>query len=105
MKLSELLRNNPPYSDALAGQVLTQYLRMKHGVIERLHWMGADYDDVEQELRIELWQAWTRWDGRIPLQRWLSYKVDYKLRQLARACAIHRRKMPTVSWEDLQRRE
>lgn len=100
MNLDALLQGNPAYSDALAESVLQHYLRFKHATIARLQSMGMDSEDVEQELRIALWKAWQSYTGQIALRRWLSWKLDYRLRDLERTCA-KRLRLPVVSWEDL----
>lgn len=101
MNLDTLLQDNPAYSDALAEQVLQHYLRFKHASILRLQKMGMDSDDVEQELRIALWKAWQSYKGHISLRKWLSWKLDYRLRDLQRHYARHLQGLQVVSWEDL----
>lgn len=101
MNLDALLRDNPAYDDALAERVLEHYLRFKHASIARLQSMGMDGEDVEQELRIALWKAWKAWTGQIALRRWLSWKLDYRLRDLERTCAKQLQRIPVVSLEDL----
>jgi DNA-directed RNA polymerase specialized sigma24 family protein len=82
-----LLRNSPPYSEQLAELVLCQYVRIYARIISRLCDAGGDRDDIEQELRIAIWRAWTRWDGRVSLRRWLSWKTRYCLKEYERTLA------------------
>lgn len=100
MNIDALLQGNPQYDDALAERVLSHYLRFKHANIMRLQSMGLDAEDVEQELRIALWKAWTAWSGQIALRRWLSWKLDYRLRDLERNCAKQLARLPLISLED-----
>lgn len=81
--LTEL--TDQPYNDLQAERILQDYMRVYHKRIASLCRLGIDREDVEQELRIALWQAWTRWDGRISLRRWLSWKLHFKLKEIERA--------------------
>ncbi|GIV17101.1 MAG: hypothetical protein KatS3mg022_2536 [Armatimonadota bacterium] len=101
MTLDALLQGNPAYDDALADGVLQHYMRFKHSAIARLQSMGMDADDVEQELRIALWKAWSTWTGQIALRRWLSWKLDYRLRDMERNCAKQLQRLKIVYLEDL----
>lgn len=101
MRLDTLLQDNPAYEDALAEKVLEHYLRVRHPQVARLNSMGMDMGDIEQELRIALWKAWSAWTGQIVLRRWLSWKMDYCLRDLERACAKQLRRFQVVSLEAL----
>ena len=83
--IEDLLRDGPAYDSGLAERVLQEYLRIYAPTVSRLCGMGADRADVEQELRIALWQAWVRWDGRVSLRRWLSWKTRYCLREYERS--------------------
>ena len=82
--IDALLRDSPPYSEQLAELVLCQYVRIYARIISRLCDAGGDRDDIEQELRIAIWRAWTRWDGRVSLRRWLSWKTRYCLKEYER---------------------
>ncbi len=82
--LSAILHNQS-YNESDAEQVLSEYMRIYAPRVARLERMGMERGDVEQELRIALWRAWTRWDGRLSLRRWLSWKLSHKLRDLERA--------------------
>jgi DNA-directed RNA polymerase specialized sigma24 family protein len=83
--LNELLRGE--YDEQRAEQVLQHYLRFLHAQIEELVRSGLEYSDVEQELRIALWRAWCSYrpcSSRVSLRMWVSYKLNYKLRDLRR---------------------
>jgi len=84
------------YNEHRAETVLQHYLRIYAPLIQTLVDMGADYDDVVQELRIGLWQAWRKWNGQISLRRWLSWKTRYCLIEYKRALAKQNR-LRTVS--------
>jgi DNA-directed RNA polymerase specialized sigma24 family protein len=105
MTLDTLLQGNPAYDDALAEAVLQHYLRFKHATIARLQSMGMDADDVEQELRLALWKAWSGWNGQIALRRWLSWKLDYRLRDMERNCAKQLQRLKIVYLEDISHPE
>jgi DNA-directed RNA polymerase specialized sigma24 family protein len=81
--LTEL--TDQPYNERQAERILQDYMRVYRKRIGSICQLGIDREDVEQELRIALWQAWTRWDGRISLRRWLSWKLHFKLRDIERA--------------------
>lgn len=84
--LEQLLSDSPPYNEQLAERVLREYCRIYHHRIYRLSTCGIPIADIEQELRIALWRAWTRYDARsakIGLRQWLSYKLDYHLKRIA----------------------
>jgi|YNPMSStandDraft_1061717.scaffolds.fasta_scaffold26889_5 DNA-directed RNA polymerase specialized sigma24 family protein len=93
--LNDLLKQTH-YNPHTAEAVLEHYLRIYQPMIQTLLDMGADYEDVVQELRIALWQAWVRWDGRLTLRRWLSWKTRYVLMEYKRALAKQNR-LRTVS--------
>jgi len=87
--LNELLTG--AYDEQRAEDVLQHYLRFLHAQIEELVRSGLEYSEVEQELRIALWQAWCSYrpcSSRVSLRTWVSYKLNYKLRDLRRR---HRR--------------
>jgi DNA-directed RNA polymerase specialized sigma24 family protein len=72
------------YDEKLAEEILQQYINVYSPVINRLCALGEDRDDLIQELRIALWKAWTRWDGRIGLRRWVSWKLRWLLHEIER---------------------
>lgn len=88
--LDTLLQNNPPYDEQLAERVLSEYCRIHHHRIQRIALCGVPVDDIQQELRIALWQAWLRYDARsakVGLRQWLSYKLDFCLKGIPRRLA------------------
>ncbi len=84
--LDDLLKETQ-YNPHTAEAVLEHYLRIYAPLIQTLVDMGADYDDLVQELRIALWQAWVRWNGHLSLRRWLSWKTRYFLMDYKRNLA------------------
>ncbi len=84
VSLRSLLMGAPPYDEHLAEQVLTHYLRIFRRRVDELLARGCELEDVVQEMRITLWREWMRYDPErgYPLQTWLSYKLDYTLREL-----------------------
>lgn len=87
--LSELLRENPPYTEDLAERVLREYCRI-HAPAVRYLSSRLGEEDVVQTLRIHLWQQWVRWDGRVSLQRWLSWRMRHKVKSMMRDVQRHR---------------
>ena len=88
--LDDLLKETQ-YNPHTAEAVLEHYLRIYAPLIQTLVDMGADYDDLVQELRIALWQAWVRWNGHLSLRRWLSWKTRYFLMDYKRNLAKRNR--------------
>ncbi len=101
--LSKLLASNPAYSDALAEQVLEQYVKIHRNRISRLESYGIELDDILQEMRITLWRQWNRWKpgGKINLQCWLSYRMRDALRTLEQTHFKRQPPSEQVSTEDL----
>lgn len=97
MSLADLFeRATGEYDEELAEEILQQYLNVYSPVIARLCALGEDRDDLIQELRIALWKAWTRWDGRISLRRWVSWKLRWLLREQERKASTRARRLRTI---------
>ncbi len=96
MNLKKLLEHNPPYDERLAETVLEHYLRFFERRIAELLTLGYEREDIQQELRIALWKAWTRYnpDVSYPLRTWLSYKMDFTLRTLKQKALPQTRTQP-----------
>jgi RNA polymerase sigma factor (sigma-70 family) len=84
------------YDERLAEEILQQYINVYSPVINRLCGLGVDRDDLIQELRIALWKAWTKWDGRISLRRWISWKLRWYLREAERKVSTRARRLRTI---------
>jgi DNA-directed RNA polymerase specialized sigma24 family protein len=84
------------YDEKLAEEILQQYTNVYSPIINRLCGLGVDRDDLIQELRIALWRAWSRWDGRISLRRWISWKLRWLLREHERKAIARARRIRIV---------
>jgi len=84
------------YDEKLAEEILQQYINIYAPIINRICAIGADRDDLIQELRIALWKAWVRWDGRISLRRWISWKLRWWLREAERKTIARARRIRVV---------
>jgi len=97
LNLADLFkRATGEYDERLAEEILQQYINVYSPVINRLCALGADRDDLIQELRIALWKAWVRWDGRISLRRWISWKLRWLLREQERKAISRARRIRTI---------
>ena len=97
MSLADLFeRATAEYDERLAEEILQQYLNVYAPVINRLCALGEDRDDLIQELRIALWRAWSKWDGRISLRRWASWKLRWYLREAERKAITRARRIRIV---------
>ncbi len=100
--LNALLQGNPVYSDALAEQVLQQYLRVHKGYIRYLvETLCVPPEDVVQDLRITLWRQWTRYqqNSNISLKQWLSWRIRHHFKSTIRKELRRISRIPTVSLE------
>jgi DNA-directed RNA polymerase sigma subunit (sigma70/sigma32) len=84
------------YDERLAEEILQQYINVYAPIINRICSIGVDRDDLIQELRIALWKAWVRWDGRIGLRRWISWKLRWLLREIERKAITRARRVRAV---------
>ena len=97
MSLADLFeRATGEYDERLAEEILQQYLNVYAPIINRLCALGEDRDDLIQELRIALWRAWSKWDGRISLRRWISWKLRWLLREQERKVSTRARRIRIV---------
>jgi len=84
MRLKELLADNPAWSEPLSEQVLQQYLQLRyHRLGDPISVLGRE--EVEQLLRIRLWELWSRFDSArgAPLYQWLVCNLDRYLINIA----------------------
>ncbi len=74
-------------SEGALEEQVRYYMRACWHSVAELREMGMDEEDIEQEVRITLWQASRAYEpgkGKVPFQSWLTYKVNFKLRSLKR---------------------
>jgi len=77
MRLKDMLAGNPAWSEPLSEQVLQHYLQLRyHRLGYAISVLGRE--EVEQLLRIRLWQLWDRYDPTrgAPLYQWLVCNLD-----------------------------
>lgn len=87
-ELIEQLLNSRAYDERAAEQVLSHYMRFYQRLITEIVELSRDVasQDMEQELRICMYQAWLCYDrsSNITLRRWLSYKTRFRLLDIRR---------------------
>lgn len=87
-ELIEQLLNSRAYNERAAERVLTHYMRFYQRLITEIVELSRDvaHQDIEQELRICMYQAWLCYDrsSNVTLRRWISYKTRFRLLDLRR---------------------